>query len=170
MDCAADTVTILSYATTHSSVAVVDKPDFQGRLRAGAAEVGKFGVIGVVAFATDLGIFNYLRFIWDDSPISHKPLTCRAISVTIATTLSYFGNRWWTWRDRARTSMSREYLGFFLINAVALIIGFLCLGFSNYVLNLHTPLADNTANIVSIVGGTGFRFWAYRKYVFRSIP
>lgn len=132
------------------------------------AELAKFGVIGIIAFTADLGVFNWLRFVWDDSPIAHKPLTCRAISVTLATTMSYLGNRWWTWRHLASTSVAREYTTFFAVNAVALLIGIVFLAFSNYVLNLHTPLADNTANILSVVAGTAFRFWAYRRYVFSA--
>jgi putative flippase GtrA len=126
----------------------------------------KFGVIGVIAFGVDLGIFNWLRFVWDDSPIAHKPLTCRAISVTIATTTSYLGNRWWTWRHLASTSVAREYTAFFAVNAVALVLGMVFLAVSNYMLDLHTPLADNTANILSVVAGTVLRFWAYRRFVF----
>ncbi|NBO46614.1 MAG: GtrA family protein, partial [Actinobacteria bacterium] len=41
--------------------------------------------------------------------------------------------------------------------------------FSNYVLDLHTPLADNTANVLSVAVGTAFRFWAYRRYVFSAV-
>lgn len=136
------------------------------RIRAMLAEVGKFGTVGVTAFFIDLGLFNLLRFLWEDSPLADKPLTSRAVSATAATTFAYFGNRWWTWRHLAGSSVGREYAAFFLINGAALLLGFLCLGFSNYVLGLHSPLADNTANIVSIVGGTGFRFWAYRRFVF----
>ena len=141
------------------------RPSARG-LRSRAAELAKFGIIGVFAFGVDLGVFNWLRFVWNDSPIAHKPLTCRVISVTLATTTSYFGNRWWTWRHVASTSVAREYTAFFAVNAAALLLGVVFLAFSNYVLDLHTVLADNTANILSVVAGTAFRFWAYQRYVF----
>lgn len=136
------------------------------RVRSLGSEIGKFGAVGATAFFIDLSVFNALRFWWDESPLANKPLTCRAISAIVATTFAYIGNRWWTWRHRATAAVGREYLGFFLVNAAALVLGFLCLGFSNYVLGLHSAFADNTANVISIVGGTGFRFWAYRRYVF----
>lgn len=177
-------MTIVPYPLRGTTVAAMSSPEAQATpgaartrptdsrrgLRARVAELAKFGVIGIIAFAADLGVFNWLRFVWDDSPIAHKPLTCRAISVTLATTMSYLGNRWWTWRHLATTSVAREYTTFFAVNAVALLIGIVFLAFSNYVLNLHTPLADNTANILSVVVGTAFRFWAYRRYVFGSRP
>jgi len=49
---------------------------------------------------------------------------------------------------------------------VAMVIAVVCLGFSRYVLDLHSQLADNVANILGIGFGTLFRFWAYRKFVF----
>jgi len=176
-------VTIVPYSLRGTTVAAMSSPDAQATprkarphavanprgLRSRVAELAKFGVIGIIAFAADLGVFNWLRFVWDDSPIAHKPLTCRAISVTIATTMSYLGNRGWTWRHVATTSVAREYTTFFAVNAVALLIGIVFLAFSNYVLNLHTPLADNTANVLSVAVGTAFRFWAYRRYVFSAV-
>ena len=41
-----------------------------------------------------------------------------------------------------------------------------CLSISRYVLDLHSPLADNAANIVGIGLGALFRFWAYREFMF----
>ncbi len=136
------------------------------RMRALATEASKFGTVGIAAFAIDMGLFNVLRFLWQESPLTEKPLTARAISAVAATTFAYFGNRLWTWRHAASASIGREYAAFFLINGAALVLGFACLGFSNYVLGLHSPWADNTANVISIVAGTGLRFWAYRRYVF----
>ncbi|HEY5179969.1 MAG TPA: GtrA family protein, partial [Dermatophilaceae bacterium] len=54
--------------------------------------------------------------------------------------------------------------GFF--NVVAMVIAVVCLGFSRYVLDLHTQLSDNITNIVGIGIGTLFRFWTYRTFVF----
>ena len=42
-----------------------------------------------------------------------------------------------------------------------------CLGFSHYVLDLRSPLADNiSANLVGLALGMVFRFWSYRTFVF----
>jgi putative flippase GtrA len=96
-----------------------------------------------------------------------KPLTAKAISVTVATTVSYFGNRYWTFRHRGRTSFHREYLLFFVLNGVGLAISDGCLWFSHYVLNLRGAVADNiSANVIGLGLGTLFRFWSYRRWVF----
>jgi putative flippase GtrA len=67
--------------------------------------------------------------------------------------------------------MGREYLMFFGLNAVALLIAISCLWFSHYVMGWDSALADNiSANVVGLGLGTTFRFWSYRKFVFPAIP
>jgi len=61
----------------------------------------------------------------------------------VATTFAYFGNRFWTFRHRGRTNMGREYLLFFLLNGVAMLIAVSCLWVSHYLLGLDSALADN---------------------------
>ena len=67
--------------------------------------------------------------------------------------------------------MGREYLLFFFLNGVAMLIAISCLWFSHYVLGFTSALADNiSANVVGLVLGTLFRFWSYRKWVFPALP
>ena len=93
------------------------------------------------------------------------------VSVAVATTFAYFGNRFWTFRHRGRTNMGREYALFFLLNGVAMVIAVACLWVSHYLLGLDSALADNiSANVIGLALGTLFRFWSYRKWVFPAIP
>jgi len=93
--------------------------DFVTRMR---KELGKFGVIGLVAYIIDLTIFNVLRFAGGEGPLYDKPLTAKVVSVLAATTFAYFGNRHWTFKDRSRSSFRRQYTLFFVFNAVGMII------------------------------------------------
>lgn len=129
-------------------------------------ELGKFGVVGAVAYVVDLAIFNACLFVMWWLPAS-------VISTTVAASLAFLGNRFWTWRDRPRSGLHREYGLYFFFNAVGLAIGLVCLWLSHDVLGhfwpqvFHTRLADNVAKmIVGMALGTMFRFWAYRTYVF----
>ena len=46
-----------------------------------------------------------------------------------------------------------------------------CLAISHYALGFTSALADNiSANVIGLVLGTMFRFWAYRTYVFSETP
>lgn len=134
-------------------------------------EIAKFGIVGVVALVVDVGLFNLLRYAGGEGPFYDRPLTAKAISVIAATTVAYFGNRFWTFRHRGRTNMGREYALFFVLNGVGMLIALSCLWLSHYALGLTSPLADNiSANVVGLALGTLFRFWSYRRWVFPEIP
>lgn len=130
-------------------------------------EVAKFGVVGAFAFVIDVGLFNILRFAGGEGPMYDKPLTAKVVSVAVATTFAYFGNRYWTFRHRGRTSFGREYLLFFVLNGVGMAISVSCLWISHYLLGFTSALADNiSANVIGLALGTLFRFWSYRRWVF----
>jgi len=138
--------------------------DFVTNLR---RELGKFGVIGLIAYVIDLAVFNLLRFAGGEGPLFDKPLTAKVISVLVATTFAYFGNRNWTFKDRTRSSFRREYALFFVFNAVGMIISLSCLWISHYLLGFESALADNiSANVIGLILGTIFRFWGYHNWVF----
>ena len=124
-------------------------------------ELAKFGVVGVLTLVIDVTLFNVCL---------HEgigPLTSKALSVIAAATTSYFLNRHWTFSHRARLGLAREFWVFFLLSAIGLLITEACLGFSHYLLGLHSRLADNVAaNVVGLVLGTMFRFWSFKRYVF----
>jgi putative flippase GtrA len=129
-------------------------------------EIAKFGIVGAVAYVVDITTFNALRA----GVMSDRPLTAKVISTVLATTVAFFGNRQWTFRHRERQNVRREYVLFFALNAVALVIALSCLGISHYLLGFTSPLADNiSANIVGMAFGTIFRFWAYRRFVFTEV-
>jgi putative flippase GtrA len=129
-------------------------------------EVAKFGVVGLVALVVDVGLFNLLCY-GPSGPLHGKVLTAKIVSVCVATTVAYFGNRYWTFRHRGRTSFGREYLLFFVLNGVGLAISVGCLWFSHYALGLTSAIADNiSANVIGLGLGTLFRFWSYRRWVF----
>ncbi len=139
-----------------------------GRLRALAREASKFGTVGAVAFGVDLILYNLLLSLGSET------LTAKAISTIMATSLAFFGNRFWTWRHGAHTNMARQYTTFFVLNAVGLGIALTCLAISHYGLGQFWPVlqsraADNiAAQFVGTAIGTVFRFWSYRKFVFRA--
>ena len=140
----------------------------RAKLRALVHEVGKFGTVGAVSFAIDLAIFNVLL------QAGTETLLAKTISTVLATTVAFTGNRFWTWRHRAHAHMARQYTMFFVLNAVGLGIGLACLAISHYGLGhvwpaLRSPLADNVSGqLVGTAAGTLFRFWSYRRFVFRA--
>lgn len=128
-----------------------------------AAELGKFGVVGAINFALDLVVFNLLLV----TAFHQLPLPAKAVSTAVAATSSYFMNRHWTWRHRARSGTRRELVLFLLMSAIALGITEACLLLSHYGLGLTSRLADNiSANGVGLVLSTAWRFFSFKKWVF----
>lgn len=126
-------------------------------------EIMKFGAVGAAAFVVDAGGFNLLM----GHGLNHKPLTAKAVSMSVAATCAYFANRHWTWRDRTRSGLGREYLLFFAFNLIGFAIAEGCLAISEYGMHQHSVLARNiSANVIGTILGTLFRFWSYRKWVF----
>lgn len=131
-------------------------------------EMGKFGIVGAIAFLADIGLFNVAV-----RELGMEPLAAKTLSTVVAATLAFLGNRFWTWRHRERSGLAREYLLYFFFNAVGLGIGLACLAISHYGLGsiwprvFKTLVADNiSANLVGTALGTLFRFWSYRRFVF----
>ncbi|SDY00444.1 Putative flippase GtrA (transmembrane translocase of bactoprenol-linked glucose) [Micromonospora pattaloongensis] len=135
-------------------------------------EVGKFGAVGGVSFIVDIALFNVFRLA-----LGMEVLAAKTLSTTVAATIAFVGNRFWTWRQRERSGLAREYGLYFFFNAVGLGIGLACVAVSHYGLGgiwpgaFRTALADNiSANVVGVALGTLFRFWAYRRFVFVGAP
>jgi putative flippase GtrA len=129
-------------------------------------ELGKFGVVGGLTYIVDTVVLKA------GLSAGLNPLLAKTVSTVIAATLAFIGNRYWTWRDRPRSGLRREYALYFVFNVVGLIIGLACLGVSHYLLGrvwpvFHSQLADIiSANVVGVAVGTLFRFWSYRRFVF----
>lgn len=130
-------------------------------------QLSKFGVVGLVALAVDVGLFNLLRFAGGHGVLYDQPLAAKVVSASAATVLSWLGNRYWTFRQQRRSNPTREFALFVVVCVVGTAVALLSLAVSHYLLGLQSPLADNiSANVVGLAAGTTFRFWAYRRYVF----
>jgi putative flippase GtrA len=133
-------------------------------------ELGKFGVVGAICYGIDIALFNLCLLVFR---LSWLP--SMVISTAIAASVAFAGNRYWTWRDRERRALHREYGLYFAFNLVGLFIGVAVLWLSHDVLGgfwpaLRTPLAVNISGKIIGVGlASLFRFWAYRRFVFKPL-
>jgi putative flippase GtrA len=141
------------------------------RGRALGREAYRFAVVGAFGLAVDVGGYNALVFLGGNGLLADQPLVAKTVSLIAGTTVAYVGNRFWTYCDRPRGRMAREYSLYMALSGVALGIAVACLAFSRYVLGLASPTADNiAANVVGLTLGSLFRFLSYRRYVFPSEP
>ena len=112
-------------------------------------ELGKFGTVGAVAFIVDTGLLAVLLQLKVES------LLAKTAATVVAATVAFLGNRFWTWRHRQRSGLTREYVLYFTFNGIGLGIFLAVLGISHYGLGriwpgFATPLADVlSANVMA---------------------
>jgi putative flippase GtrA len=124
-------------------------------------ELAKFGIVGAINTVLDFGLANLLVF-----GLHWSPLVGKAGSVAVAATSSYFMNRHWTFRHRARTGLGREYGLFFLLNGVGLLIAEACIWTVHNGMHKSGPIWFNLAQLAGLVLGMAFRFTTYKRWVF----
>ncbi|MFI9511423.1 GtrA family protein [Nocardia sp. NPDC052566] len=124
-----------------------------------------FLIVGAIGFLVDAGTYNLLVF-WTGA-LSAAPLPAKIIAIATATVVTYFGNKWWTYSHKQTDNPGREYLLYALFNVLAIALQLGCLGFSRYVLDLSSQLADNVSGtLIGQIVAVVFRYWAYGKFVF----
>ena len=124
-------------------------------------ELAKFGVVGLIGAVIDLGGAGYLH-----GEAGIGPLSAKAISITVATVVTYLGSRFWTFRHRVNQALLREGILFVALNAVGLAIAEVVIAVTTYGLDYRSALAYNAASVVGTGLGTIFRYFSYKKWVF----
>lgn len=126
------------------------------------AEMLKFGVVGVIGVASDVGSSNLL---WKYTGLSH---TVASVGGTcVATVTAYIGNRYWVFRDRPADARRREMAMFALISLIGLIIENSFVFVGDRVLGFHSIAAANVAKfILGLPVAGAFRFTTSHLFVF----
>src|ERR1017187_4037416 len=134
------------------------------RFRLFIHEMAKFGVVGGFAFIVTELFFNLFIHMGLDT------FAANAGSTLVAAVVAFAGNRYWTFRHRERTGMGRETVVFFMLNGIGVLIQQVCIEIAKHELGRHDTVTVNAAFLVGVVLATLFRFWSYRKWVWRLAP
>ncbi|RJQ68024.1 GtrA family protein [Pseudonocardiaceae bacterium YIM PH 21723] len=134
-------------------------------------EMVKFALVGGTCFLIDLVIWYALQL----TVLTYKPTVAKAISVLIATIVSYILNREWSFRTRGGRERQHEAALFFVVSGIGLVLNTLPVYVAYNLLELREPYVSNvTEEISKFVAGAiigtliamVFRYWAMKKYVF----
>lgn len=128
----------------------------------------KFGVVGLIGWVVDLGVFNLLRTdAFGLGGVTSTPLGAKVVSVAIAIVVTWVGNRYWTFRHLRRRRRWMEFAEFTAVALIGMGVSLVCLWISHYVLGFTSLLADNiSGNVIGLALGTVLRFVLYRTWVF----
>ncbi len=135
------------------------------RLRNAAPEALAFAVIGALNSVLYFVVFNATLLI--------GPVKATVIASVVTTTLSYLANRHWTYKDRPRSTLRREYALFLAFNVAGMLIQAAVVAGCKYGLGFDETMHRVALNVATGLGiglATIFRFWAYRTMVFKSEP
>ncbi|MBA8926558.1 putative flippase GtrA [Kutzneria viridogrisea] len=134
-------------------------------------ELVKFAVVGGTCFVIDTALFLGLK----STILTTHPVTAKIIATLIATIVSYILNREWSFRTRGGRERPHEAALFFLVSGIGVGLNSVPLWISRYGLQLDynhlSPFGVQVADFVSaqIIGtllAMGFRWWAFKKFVF----
>ena len=131
----------------------------------------KFGAVGLVGFAVDLGLFNLLILgVGGEGWWSH-PVGAKFLSTSAAIVVNWIGNRYWTFRNDRHRHVAREFLEFVTASLAGMGVTLAFVWFTYDVLGFQSVLASNiSANVVGLGLGTLVRFVLYRFWVWGYRP
>lgn len=138
---------------------------------AAAAPAGvKFLLVGGLATAVTIGVFNLLVHVGSPPLFDDQPILGYGLALVVGLAVNYVGNRFWVFDSVPAGPIWRQVLRFLVVNAVAFAIPAVCLAVSRDVLGLDSAVADNlSANVVGLVLATATRWWLYRRVVFNDL-
>jgi len=120
-------------------------------------QAAKFFLVGTLNTLIDLAILYF--FIWlTGIPKGGFYSLFAAISFLVATTNSYFWNKFWTFEKREKISESKEYFKFLVITAIGLGIN---VGVASFIVNIIGPQFGVSEKIWAGVGKIIAAFFAF---------
>src|ERR1700712_3084430 len=87
----------------------------------------KFGLVGLLCYGIDVGIFNLLLHGALGSGFWSLPIIAKVVSSIVSTIAAWVANRLWTFRERRRTDVGVEFAEFAVVAAVGIGIGVGCI-------------------------------------------
>jgi putative flippase GtrA len=128
-------------------------------------ELSGFGVVGIVCFFIDLGVFQLLY-----AHAGVGAVTSKFVSTVVSMTAAYYGHRHWSFSHRGRRGLRHEYVLFALINGTTLLLQLGIVALVRYPMGIDSALALQVANVFAIGTTTVIRYLSYRRWVFPAQP
>lgn len=142
------------------------------RLRRLTHEAAKFSAVNVVATLVAIVLFNLLVHglagVYNPGPLNGWPVTSWFLANCVGMAISFYGSRHYAFKHRRPSGPGGGALNYSAVNLLSFVIPMACLWVSRNALGWESALADNvSANVVGAVLGGLFRFWAFRRFVFK---
>lgn len=134
-------------------------------------EIVVFGIIGVVNTSIDIGVFMFLKYIFNIDNQSLWIIVINLIAIIIAIIFSYFANKNLTFQHK-KDSNVKEVGSFIIVNAFGFVVNTSILKTIIYMLPFIYPaILIDPAFIGKILGTAGsmiVSFIGYKFFVFKK--
>jgi len=134
-------------------------------------QFSRFVVIGIINTGLDFLILNLEMFL---TGITKGPymLVQNAISFSIATTNSYFFNKYWTFQDKSKKEQAKKFSQFLIVSIGGVFINssivFIVTTYVPPSFGIQSVLWANLAKVfatgISLIWNfLGYKFWVFKK-------
>jgi putative flippase GtrA len=142
------------------------------RTRRVFGEAIKFSAVNLVATAVAVLLFNALvhglPMLYSPGPLHAYPVMTYLVANTVGMLISFYGNRGYAFKHRTPTGPAGGLANYAIVNFASFVIPMACLWVTRNVFDWSSVVADNvSANLVGAVLAMLFRFWAFRRFVFK---
>ena len=142
------------------------------RTRRAGGEAARFSLVNAGATLVAVVLFNLavhgVPGVVTPGPLNTLPVPAWLAANLVGMGLSFWGSRRWAFRHRRPSGPGGGALHYSVVNVVSFVIPMTCLWGSRHVLGWDSALADNvSSNVVGALLGMAFRFWAFRRFVFK---
>lgn len=142
------------------------------RARRIGGEAAKFSAVNVVATVVAIFLFNALVHglprLYGPGPLHQLPVLTYFVANTVGMLISFYGSRGYAFKHRTPTGPGGGLVNYAIVNFASFVIPMACLWVTRNLFEWDTVIADNvSANVLGAVLATGFRFWAFRRFVFK---
>jgi putative flippase GtrA len=142
------------------------------RIRRLSAEVARFSAVNIVATAVSVFLFNMIVHGlkgWFRGPLNDHVILAYLAANSVGMLISYYGSRHFAFRHRPAAGPGGGLPRYVAINLSSFIIPITCLWVTRHVFGWDSIYADNmSGNVVGALLGNAFRFWAFRRFVFKT--
>ena len=135
-------------------------------------EAAKFSAVNVAATVVAIVLFNVLVHgvagLSRPGVMNGWPLSAWFLANCVGMGISFYGSRRFAFKHRRPSGPGGGALNYTLVNLASFAIPMACLWLTRNAFGWDSAVADNvSANVVGAGLGMGFRFWAFRRFVFK---
>jgi len=139
-------------------------------------EITVFSVIGILNTSIDIGVFMFLKYIFQIDNQSIWLIVINLISIILAIIFSYFANKYFTFKNKSKTN-TKEVTSFIFVNVFGFIVNTSILRLVISILPYNDisisfiPFLINSALIGKILATAGsmiVSFIGYKLFVFNK--